>query len=124
MTIEAIGRFNGLYVGGVYDEDLAAALFKQIKDTIEEDNAEFDPKIKVSYIGLTCPPKMIGMGGGAYLDIEISIVTYLKHVKIRDFDYPWDSLIQKGYQTNNDYTYDEEFFHNFRNDAERDCGEV
>jgi hypothetical protein len=117
MTIEAIGRFKNLYVGGFYDPELGSALLKKIKDTIEEDNSEDDPKIRVSYIGFVTPPKMIGLGGGAYLDIEISIVTCLKHVKIREFDYPWDNLIQKGYQTNNDYTYDEEFFHNFRDDA-------
>lgn len=122
MTINAIGRFNGLYnnVNKLIDNRIPEIL-NQIKYDIINDNIEHDCDISISSIELTDEPSIYSTDGIGVLTMDITILTLLNRVKIRKYDYDWDYLVQKGYQTKNDYTYDQGFFHIARANKERYC---
>lgn len=122
MTIYAIGKFNGVYNEYDINQDLIDGISETIKRDIIDDNSH-DPKISVD-IRQAHQPSIYGMNGVGILYFIITVLTCLKRIKVRDYDYPWDNIMLADYQTYNDYTYDGDFFHIARNDSERDSGEV
>ncbi len=124
MTIQVKGKFNNIFNGFELSPDRIREVLDNIRHTIIGDNIEEDPKFSISRCGTIGPAVIVGSEGAGRLTIEIVMVTCLDKVKIRSFDYDWDMMVFMDKQNKFDYTYDEKFFHNFRDDAERDCGEV
>lgn len=122
MTLYAIGKFNSIYNEYDINQDYIDSIMNTIKQDIIDDNSH-DIKINVD-IKQAHEPSIYGMNGIGILHFTITVLTCLKKIKIRDYDYPWDNIMLADYQTNNDYTYDGDFFHIARNDSVRDSGEV
>ncbi len=118
MTIKAIGKFDGVFYDGFkIDEQKIDSILMKIKQDIEEDNKEEDERITVNRVELNHGPTVYGVNGQGILEIDITILTCLARVKVRTYDYSWDSIILADYQNKYDYTYDENFFHIARNDS-------
>lgn len=111
MTIKAIGRFAKLFKNNKPDQAKLRDILNTIKADIVTDNCECDPGIKVERIELIEGPAKINNLGIGRINIEVYILTDLAKLKLRRYDYGWDQIIQKGYQTKYDYTYDQDFFY-------------
>ncbi len=117
MTIYAVGKFNNIYDG----YDLLSETIDRIKASMEQDiisDNSHDPKLVVT-IEQANQPSIYGMNGMGIVGFKITVLTCLSRVKVRDYDYPWDTIVLADYQTYNDYTYDGEFFHVARDDSKR-----
>lgn len=124
MTIKLIGKFNDLYDGFKLKNDRVQEILDLIKSDIIEDHEFEDPNIFVSKCELFDEPLIYGMQGVGVLHVEVVVVTFLSRVCIRQYDYPWDNMIELDQQNKWDYDYDCKFFYIARANCERHCEEV